>query len=965
MPLVGRLLAFGVALLLPVLAFNGVLLWQFASSERDRLENEVRDTARYAADALDRKLEGLVLTLRALSLSSHLQAGDLEAFRTQAEELGHLKTFTVVLRDGFGRLLLDTRLPRGTPPVPGSLTETDLRALQIGEPVVSGLLLESSGRSAEFTIVSPVAAGAAARPMLLSLNVPVELALEALRPQELPSGWTSSFVDGAGRIVARSNRNEEFVGHLATNDLRRSATGEAGTWVGTTATGEPVVAAYQRSQLSGWRAAVGVPTAVLREPLRHSLWIFAGLAATALLASALLAHSMGRSIPIAIGRLAYAARRLAHGDLVQAQPSGIREVDTVAEAIAAASLALREGAAERDRVEEALREETHALETLNRIGTVLSAELNLDRLLQAVTDAATELSGARFGAFFYNAPDPRGGYLTHYIISGVPRNAFAHFPIPRATELFGPTLRGEGIVRIADVTLDARYGRNAPFRGMPEGYLPVRSYMAIPVIARSGEVIGGLFFGHPKPAVFLERHERLVAGVAAQAAIAIDNARLFEEARRAREGLEQRVAERTRELKDANARLRREVSAREAMQAQLAQAQKMEALGQLAGGIAHDFNNVLQAIAGALRLIARRPEDPGRVRHLAGMASEATERGASITRRLLAFARRGELRAEPVNVAATLGNLREVLAHTLGAGVEVRAVVAGELPPVMADRGQLEAVLVNLATNARDAMPDGGTLTLSAALEEVSDGQAHGAGLTPGAYLRLVVEDTGSGMDAKTLEHATEPFFTTKPLGRGTGLGLSMAKGFAEQSGGGIGIESESGRGTRVSLWFPCFPAEADQGSGSERAAGVPIPITASGAPETPAAPGGSDRRVLVVDDEPMVRATLAAELSARGWHVIEAAGPVAALMRLEASDRLDLLVTDLAMPGMNGLALLHEARQRRPGLPAVLLTGYLEDDTAPALCKAAAGGPFALLRKPVSSDDLAVQAERLIERCA
>ncbi|MFC7543991.1 ATP-binding protein [Siccirubricoccus deserti] len=169
--------------------------------------------------------------------------------------------------------------------------------------------------------------------------------------------------------------------------------------------------------------------------------------------------------------------------------------------------------------------------------------------------------------------------------------------------------------------------------------------------------------------------------------------------------------------------------------------------------------------------------------------------------------------------------------------------MAGELPPVMADRGQLEAVLVNLATNARDAMPDGGTLTLSAALEEVSDGQAHGAGLTPGAYLRLVVEDTGSGMDAKTLEHATEPFFTTKPLGRGTGLGLSMAKGFAEQSGGGIGIESESGRGTRVSLWFPCFPAEADQGSGSERAAGVPIllpPVALQRHPLRPAARTGA-----------------------------------------------------------------------------------------------------------------------------
>ncbi len=402
--------------------------------------------------------------------------------------------------------------------------------------------------------------------------------------------------------------------------------------------------------------------------------------------------------------------------------------------------------------------------------------------------------------------------------------------------------------------------------------------------------------------------------------------------------------------------LKRETAGREAAENRMRQAQRMEALGQLAGGIAHDVNNVLQAAASGARLIRRRPDDPEQVRRLASMVLEATERGASVARRLLAFARQGELRAADVDAAILLDDLQEVLRHTLGAGVEVRTEIrtapGATLPPLHADKGQLETVLLNLATNARDAMMarGGGLLQLITSEEVVPPGARHPAGLQPGPYLRLAIVDNGAGMDAATLARATEPFFTTKGPGQGTGLGLAMAKGFAEQSGGGLAIESQPGQGTTVTLWLPRSLA----------------PVTAAQAPVAEGR-GGEEMtpRVLLVDDEALVRETLAAELAERGWQVEQAADATSALLLLDGKGAaFDLMVTDLAMPGTNGLALIRAARQRRAGLPAVLVTGLVGDGAAAqaALSEAMRDGPFVLMRKPLDARDLATQAEALLQ---
>ena len=428
-----------------------------------------------------------------------------------------------------------------------------------------------------------------------------------------------------------------------------------------------------------------------------------------------------------------------------------------------------------------------------------------------------------------------------------------------------------------------------------------------------------------------------------------------EEARGYTEALEARVAERTRELSEANERLRVEMAERRNAEAALLQAQKVQAMGQLAGGIAHDFNNVLQAVSGGAILIRRRAGDTAAVERLAGMVQDAARRGEAVTRRLLAFSRREELRADELDIGELLSGLREVLAATLGAKIRVGVDVEGCLPPVLADRGQLETVLVNLATNARDAMPDGGTVVFSAAAERVDDGTggAAGGGLAPGDYVRLMAADTGEGMSAATLARATEPFFTTKPLGQGTGLGLAMARGFAEASGGALAIASEPGRGTRVSLWLPVV-ARGGGGGGLQRPAEAPA--------RRPAATSvaGGRPRVLLVDDEAVVREVLAAQLRDEGLDVLEAGEGYAALALLDRGEALDAMVSDLAMPGLDGVALTREAKRRRPELPVILLTGYAADAAALAL-GSGVGGASALVRKPVTGAELADQVTLLL----
>lgn len=401
--------------------------------------------------------------------------------------------------------------------------------------------------------------------------------------------------------------------------------------------------------------------------------------------------------------------------------------------------------------------------------------------------------------------------------------------------------------------------------------------------------------------------------------------------RRLTETLEKRVAE--------------EVSAREAAHAQLQHAQRMEALGQLAGGIAHDFNNVLQAVSGGLALISRRADDPNSVRRFSAMAADAAQRGAAITGRLLTFSRTGELNSEAVSPRLLLDDQREILFHTLGRSVVLTVEADHELPSLLADKAQLETVLVNLAVNARDAMPDGGALTLRAWAETVTAQTVHPAGLAPGEYVAVSVIDTGTGMDASTLARASEPFFTTKPVGKGTGLGLAMARGFAQQSGGGFAIASQLGIGTTITLWFPV----SDETTALCESGSIQPAVVRSA-------------RILAVDDDPLVNDVVAGFLIDQGYEVTQSLDGFAALAHFDTGATFDLLITDFAMPGMNGLVLIEEARLRRPDLPVLLLTGYMDAGTQADVDRQL-HDITGVLRKPFGASDLLDRVAELLRQ--
>ena len=381
--------------------------------------------------------------------------------------------------------------------------------------------------------------------------------------------------------------------------------------------------------------------------------------------------------------------------------------------------------------------------------------------------------------------------------------------------------------------------------------------------------------------------------------------------------------------RDVEERRRREAELAAAGEA-LRQSQKLETIGRLTGGVAHDFNNLLMAMRASLELLAGTlgPED-ARARALVDDALEGATRGATLTQRLLAFARRQDLATIAVDVGALVGGMTELLAHTLGPRVSIRTKVVEGTPPAAVDANQLEMALLNLAVNARDAMDGEGELGF-----EVgpcgADGETSAPGGGPGGgFVRVAVVDTGSGMDAATLARATEPFFTTKEIGSGTGLGLSMVHGLAEQSGGGFALRSEPGAGTVAEI---VLPAAADD-----------APARATAAP-TPA-PDRTDLRslrVLVVDDDALVLRAVAGLLGKLGHEVRVAESGAAALGALAGGDSLDVVVTDQLMPGMTGLELAARVRRERPEIRIVLATGYTDAaEIAPGLIDARLVKPF------------------------
>ncbi len=579
---------------------------------------------------------------------------------------------------------------------------------------------------------------------------------------------------------------------------------------------------------------------------------------------------------------------------------------------------------ERRNAEEALRDESRILELLNRTGVALASKLDLEALLQSITDAATQLSDAKFGAFFYNRTDRNGNALMLYTLSGAPREAFEQFGHPRATSIFGPTFRGEGPVRCDDVQKDPRYGKMAPHHGMPPGHLPVRSYLAVPVISRSGEVIGGLFFGHPEPGMFTERTERLIVGVAAQSAVAIDNARLYEAA--------QKSAEERKQLLD------NERSAR-------AEAVRMsEMKDEFLATLSHELRTPLSSILGWAQVLRHGVRDPGDLHK----GLDTIERNARIQSQLIedlldmSRITSGKVRLDiqPVEPISVIEAALETLRPAADAkGIRLEKLLDPDAGPVSGDPSRLQQIVWNLVSNAIKFTEKNGKIQVL--LQRVN------------SHIEISVSDTGVGIKPEFVAHVFERFrqadaSTTRRYG-GLGLGLSIVKNLVELHGGTVQVKSGGeGKGTTFTLQFPLNAVQRSAGSETRQHPKTPTAVLTDFKTVDL-----SGLKILVVDDEVDARDLVRRVLADCDAEVITAGTAVETLLLIDR-EKPHVLISDIGMPDVDGFELLGRIRtlEKATGgnVAAIALTAFArsEDRT-----RALHAGFLAHISKPVEPSEL------------
>jgi signal transduction histidine kinase len=587
-------------------------------------------------------------------------------------------------------------------------------------------------------------------------------------------------------------------------------------------------------------------------------------------------------------------------------------------AVNQAALALQQAGflEERRRAEEKLREQTEIVQAIHRVGQVLSAELDLKKLVQAVTDAATELSRARFGSFFYNVLDSHGGSYMLYTLSGVTVEHFSRFPMPRAADLFGPTFRSEGTILIEDVKKDRRYGKNSPYYGIPAGQLPLTSYLAVPVLSRSGGVLGGLYFGHPDAGVFKERDARIIEGLAAQAAIAMDNARLYENVQEASRAKDEFLAT-----------------------------------------LSHELRTPLNAILGWIRMLRTGKLDESNFERGLEAIERNSKSQAQLIEDLLEVSRiiSGRLRLDlrPVDLVSIINAAIDAVRPPVAAKeIRLEVMLDPKAGPVSGDPNRLQQVLWNLLSNAAKFTPKGGRVQVR--LERMN------------SHVEITVSDTGSGISAGFLPFVFDRFRQadssyTRNHG-GLGLGLAIVRHLVELHGGSVHAYSAGeGQGATFTVKLPMmivqdmyrFPAEAVERL--HPTAGTQIAFECS--------PVLEGLRVLVVDDDPDARDLLTTVL--RGCQAdVTAVSNAAEALEAISRQKPDVLVSDIEMPGEDGYSLIRNVRaldvEHGGRIPALALTAHARVEDR---LRALSAGYKAHVAKPVEPAELVMVIASLAGR--
>jgi PAS domain S-box-containing protein len=682
------------------------------------------------------------------------------------------------------------------------------------------------------------------------------------------------------------------------------------------------------------------------------------------------------------------------------------------------------------------------VEILKKTAESLVIEHDFGKIAQTITDAGKDISHATSGAFFYNSESESGSSIVLRALSGMAREDVADSKQSLEPAMFARIFKGRESLRIEDVAIHPPHEDSGPPQCLLQGNVPLRSYLAVPVVSRSGEILGGLFYGHPKPGFFSNEAEKSLVTLASQATVSIETAELYnslqneiklgqqreedarkfaaivkssndaiisknlnsivmswnasaermfgytaeemigkpitilippnqqneepeilgriqrgetinhyETVRRRKDGSLIQISLTVSPIKDSNgtivgaSKIARDITDIKFSEEQLRQAQKMEVVGRLAGGIAHDFNNLLTSINGFTEMALAETAKDSPIAEYLEEIGKSGKRAAALTQQLLAYSRKQLLAPKILDLNGCVSEIEKMLRRLIGEDILFYTLLDPMIGPVRADPAQIQQIIMNLVLNARDAMPEGGSLRIETANVDLDEDYiADHPDASPGPHAMLSVTDSGVGMTPEVLAQIFEPFFTTKEIGKGTGLGLSSVYGIVKQSGGSIAVTSKPMKGTSFKLYFPLVNQKGAIGKVDQAAGATGKSI--------------QGETILLAEDEPAVRKFLVMTLKNHGYKMLEASDGVEAMKLAGQTEHIDLLITDVIMPNMNGGALAAELKRIHPKVKLLFISGYTRDALAP---KESGNPQAAFLQKPFSLSDLIAKVREIL----